>query len=136
VPTELASSYDQGRTPGDRKLLLILENVLRHFDTVFLVVDALDETKPQQPLLELMRTLVSEPRFRNIQLLTTSREHRDIEEVMSGISISVPMDHDIIRHDIRAFVRSLIEKGREFRRWPRSLRNNVEDRLTHGANGM
>jgi hypothetical protein len=136
VPPELVYLYDQGLSPGKSQLLAILEAVLRAFDTVFLSIDALDESQPRQPLLDLIKALVTDPRFPNLQVLATSREYLDIEEVMMEISLPVPMDHELVREDIETFVRSFLKKGRDFKRWPQALRDHVEEKLTYGAKGM
>lgn len=136
VPPEMVYVYDQNHAPGRAQLLSILEVVLGSFDTVFFVVDALDESEPRHALLDLIRTLVTESRFRNIQLLTTSREYLDIKEVMTEVSIRLPMDHEITKNDIRVYVRSVLNTTREFKRWPVEFRLRVEQKLTDGAKGM
>ncbi|OIW29189.1 hypothetical protein CONLIGDRAFT_645318 [Coniochaeta ligniaria NRRL 30616] len=136
VPPQLVHLHDQDRSPGKSQLLSILEVVLRSFDKVFLSIDALDESKPQQPLLDLIKTLVTDARFRNLQLFATSREHLDIEEVMTAISLLVPMDHKLVQKDIRTYVRSVLNTSRDFKRWSPTLRDHVEQVLAIGAKGM
>ena len=136
VPTGLVHIYYTGRQPGHSVLLTILEDVLRTYDKVFLLIDALDESNPRQPLLDLMKTFVTDARFSKIQLLTTSREYLEIEEVMKPISVQIPMDHELIREDIRVYVRSVMETNRDFRRLPAELKAHIERKLTCGAKGM
>ncbi|KAB5571829.1 hypothetical protein GE09DRAFT_644721 [Coniochaeta sp. 2T2.1] len=136
VPNGLVQTYNAGRQPGQLALLTILEAVLQPFDKVFLSIDALDESNPRQPLLDLVRTFVTDPKFSKIHLLTTSREYLEIEEVMIPISVQVPMDHELIREDIRVYVRSVMETGRDFRRLAPGLKEHIEQKLTCGAKGM
>ncbi|KAB5539312.1 hypothetical protein GE09DRAFT_313769 [Coniochaeta sp. 2T2.1] len=136
VPNGLVHIYNTGRQRGQMALLTILEAVLQPFDKVFLSIDALDESNPRQPVLDLVRTLVTDPRFSKIHLLTTSREYLQIEEVMTPIAVQLPMDHELVREDIRVYVRSVMETGRDFKRLAAGLKEHIEQKLTCGAKGM
>ena len=57
--------------------------------------------------------------------LTTSREYLDIRETMSGISLSVLMNHEFIKEDIRIHVQSFIHTNRDFKRWPEAVRADI-----------
>jgi len=137
IPSEVIFLYDRNHSVFTKtQLLSILQIVLRNFDSVFLTIDALDESQPRQPLLDLMRTLATDSRFRNLKLLATSREYLDIRETMSGISLSVLMDHEFIKEDIRIHVQSFIHTNRDFKRWPEAVRADIAQKLTVGAKGM
>jgi hypothetical protein len=136
LPPELLRVYDRNLSVETSKLLSLLSSVLQSYDSVFLSIDALDESQPRQPLLDVLKTLMTDSRFRKIQLLTTSREYLEIEEVMSKISLSLSMDHALVRKDIGTYVRSILDTSRDFRRWPPVLRNEIEAKLVDGAKGM
>lgn len=136
LPPELLRVYDRNLSVETSKLLSLLSAVLQSYDSVFLSIDALDESQPRQPLLSVLRTLLTDSRFGKIQLFTTSRQYLEIEEVMSQISLRLPMDHDLVREDIRTYVRSVLDTSREFKRWPPVLRNDIEAKLVDGAKGM
>src|SRR4051812_39802977 len=91
----------QRRDPRLPKLLDALATILDEFETIYVIVDAVDESKPRDDLLKTLRDLVTDPRFGKIQLLVTSREYLDIESVMEEISKPVSMSNPSIERDIR-----------------------------------
>ncbi|KAK3400448.1 hypothetical protein B0T20DRAFT_145963 [Sordaria brevicollis] len=129
--------YRSGQDPDVNKLLAALQAQLGGLNTVYVAIDALDESQqPRDAFLSVLRTLATDPRFQMIRLLTTSREYADIERVMAPISFSVPTSHQEVEKDIRIFVRESIKRRDEFKRWPSNLKDEVIDALAQGARGM
>ncbi|KAJ4387071.1 hypothetical protein N0V85_007762 [Neurospora sp. IMI 360204] len=129
--------YRSGQDPDVPKLLTALHAQLDGLDTVYVAVDALDESqKPRETFLGVLHTLATDPRFQMIQLLTTSREYADIERVMAPISFSVPTSHEEVEKDIRVFVDRSMSQSDDFKRWPDDLKLEVVDALAKGAKGM
>lgn len=129
--------YRSGQDPDENKLLSALQAQLDGLDTVYVTVDALDESQqPRDTFLGVLRTLATDPRFRKIRLLTTSREYADIERVMAPVSFSVPTSHEEVERDIRVFVKKKISEDNNFKRWPSDLKLEVVDALAKGARGM
>ncbi|KAF9761306.1 hypothetical protein IL306_003867, partial [Fusarium sp. DS 682] len=106
------------------------------FGSVYIVIDAVDESNTRQDLLEVIHTLVTDPRFSNIQILVTSREYIDIELVMEKISLSLPISNELVEQDIRIYVQSILRSNRKFQRWSSDLLKKVEDAVTTKAKGM
>ena len=137
VPEVLLSLYNRCHRPDVQQLLGGLAEILRSLSTVYLVVDALDESKgPRDNLLGMLKTLATEPRFRKIKLLVTSRGHFDIQTVMTSFSASVEMHIDPVQADIRRYVYKTLQTNRRFSHWPEDLRREVQDQLAVGARGM
>ncbi|KAK3317618.1 hypothetical protein B0T19DRAFT_295060 [Cercophora scortea] len=137
IPTELYQHFRMGMELSLSELLNILERVVGSFSTVFILIDALDESStPRDDLLKLMRDFVHDPRFHKIQLIASSREYIDIEKAMKLISTPVPMDNDLVEVDIRAYVRSALASNAKFSGWPRDLLAQVEDAVSKKAQGM
>ncbi|KAK3486708.1 uncharacterized protein B0T23DRAFT_232027 [Neurospora hispaniola] len=129
--------YRSGQDPDITKLLSALHAQLDGLDMVYVVVDALDESQqPRDVLLDVLRTLATNPRFQKIRLLTTSREYADIERVMTPVSLPVHTSHEEVEKDIRVFVRSRISQSDSFKHWPDDLKLEVVDALAKGAKGM
>ncbi|KAG5807071.1 hypothetical protein H9Q74_012590 [Fusarium xylarioides] len=82
--------YRRGGEPSTPELLDALEQILRVFSSVYIVIDAVDESNPRDDLLDVIQTLVTDRRFTNLQILVTSREYIDIERAMEKVSVSVP----------------------------------------------
>lgn len=53
IPPELVYLYERNHSPRKPQLMSVLENLLKSFTTVFLSVDALDESEPRQPFTGL-----------------------------------------------------------------------------------
>lgn len=58
------------------------------------MIDAVDKNNPRDAVLEVIRSLVIDRKFLNLQILITSREYIDIERVTEKMSVSVPMSYE------------------------------------------
>ncbi|KAK3366110.1 hypothetical protein B0T24DRAFT_560333 [Lasiosphaeria ovina] len=137
VPSALYAMYRRGTELSLAELLNILESIISRFSRVSILVDALDESaSPRDDLLKVLRDLLTDPRFRRIQVIASSREYLDIEKAMDSLSISIPMDNSLVEDDIRLYVNSRLASNTKFHRWPRDLLAEVEDTLAKKARGM
>ncbi|KAK3312862.1 hypothetical protein B0H66DRAFT_569022 [Apodospora peruviana] len=141
LPVEIYDAYKKAWQPTQAELLAALTAVLEPFDTVFVVIDALDESKPMDKLLDLIHTLATgEDRFAKVQLLATSRDYVGIRGTMSSIGpqrcVHVSMANRHVEEDIKTYVGSRIRSNKRFRSWPPDVRDQVEFELSRGANGM
>ena len=136
VPSSVLSMYNYGGEPSLVDLLKALEEILRAFETVYVVVDALDESLPRHDMLEVVRQIVNNTRFPNLQLLASSRREADIQNLMETISTSLSMDNDYVGADIRRYVHSSIHSSEKFKRFPTDLLSEIEDAVSVGAKGM
>jgi len=138
APTILHEVYRQGRQPDLPELLSSLEACLNDFERVYFFIDAVDESKPREDLLKVLRDLATDPRFQKMQLLITSREYLDIETVLRDISQPISMNNDLVAEDIRRHVRAALQPtaNRRFKHWPQSLLAEAEEALSTRAKGM
>ncbi|KAH7190457.1 hypothetical protein DER44DRAFT_844760 [Fusarium oxysporum] len=136
VSSSVHDLFKRGGEPSIQELLDSLEQILQVFGSVYIVIDAVDESNTRQDLLEVIYTLVTDPRFSNIHILITSREYIDIELVMEKISVSVPMSNELVEQDIRIHVRSILRSNRKFQRWSSDLLKEVEEAVSTQAKGM
>ena len=114
----------------------MLEVALDGFETVYISIDALDESIPRQDLLDVLENLATSPKFSKLQILATSREYLDIERVMSKIATEMPMDNPFVTEDIRLHVKTVLGSKPRFQRWPQDILKEVEEALVTGARGM
>ena len=135
APTQLKHLHNSGCDPNIHDILVVLEAILERFDTVYVVVDAVDESEPRSDLLSGMTTLATDKRFGKVRLLATSRLSLDIERAFSGISTSISMSNDLVEQDIRTAVHAWITRSPRMTRWSH-LWQSIEDRLCAGAQGM
>ena len=125
-----------GTEPSLTALLEAVAQILVSFETVYIAVDAIDESRPRDDFLQILRTLVTDRRFKGVQLVTSSREYIDIERTMSSLSVSIPMNNPFVEQNIRNHVHSNLESNPRFGNWPRDLLYEVEESITTGAGGM
>jgi hypothetical protein len=133
---ELYNMYDFRHEPTLAELLTSLEAVLAYFDTVFIAIDAIDESQPWGDLLKILDDLTTDVRFGKIQLLATSREYPDIERTMTKISQPLSMANPLAEADIKLYISEKIRSTYKFQQWPPSLQLEVEEVLSTGAKGM
>lgn len=137
VPTCVYDMFKYGAMPSLVELMDVLALTLSiSFDTVYITIDAIDESVPRASLLNLLRDLATNARFAKIQLLTTSREYLDIERVMEEVSVEVSMANPLVDEDIRTYVVSQLCTLPKFKRWPPNLLVEAEQALMSKAKGM
>jgi hypothetical protein len=93
VPSQLYDLFKLGGQPTLKHLLASLEAVLSYFQTVFITIDAVDESQKREILLNVLGALANDPRFDKLQLLVTSREYVDIKDIMSKMSRPLSMSN-------------------------------------------
>ncbi|KEY73582.1 hypothetical protein S7711_09197 [Stachybotrys chartarum IBT 7711] len=135
VPPRLKELFDQGCDASIPELENVLEVLLSKIETLYLVIDAIDESIPRDDLTCLIATMVVDKRFRKIRILATSRQYFDIERLFSGISTAVSMSNPSIDADIRHFVHARLSSSRHLYRW-RDMLSEIEEVLISKANGM
>jgi Cdc6-like AAA superfamily ATPase len=137
VPSRVYDMFKHGGTPSLVDLMDALELMLSAgFDTVYITIDAIDESMPRADLLKLLRDLATDARFKKIQLLTTSRQYIDIERVMEEVSVEVSMSNPLVDEDIRTYVQSQLHTLPNFKRWSPNLLIEAEQALMSKAKGM
>ncbi|RYP67098.1 hypothetical protein DL771_007423 [Monosporascus sp. 5C6A] len=132
VPEPLIAAHNERCEPPIKDLLEFLRIVLHKFNRVFIILDAVDESKNRESLLRVLRAL---SQFQNVRLLATSRNYYDIETTLADISMSVSMSNLLVDQDIRLAVRSKLGCNKKLQKW-RKYFPEMEDAITNGAQGM
>ncbi|TDZ29510.1 hypothetical protein C8035_v005616 [Colletotrichum spinosum] len=114
----------------------MIEHALEHFDTVYVTIDALDESQSRENILKVVRDLMTDFRFSKIHLLATSREYLDIQKVMEPISMKVSMKNPFLDDDIRTYTVACINREKRMMSWIQQLRDETIEALVEGAKGM
>lgn len=132
---ELYSNYLAG-SPPDYALVLALQNLMKKFQHVYIVIDALDES-PQGLQREALCKVVNRLRkWESIHLLVTSRDYSDIREMLD-----VPSEHDVsiqneaVVADIKRYIKEQLRDGAKLTKW-KNWHEEIEDALCKGAGGM
>ena len=136
IPTYVYNLSKHGAEPSLTALLEAVAQIIVSFETVYIAVDAIDESRSRDDLLQVLRSLATDRRFKGIQLVTSSREYIDIERTLSSLSVSISMNNPFVELDIRCRVQSSLKSNPRFGNWPRDLLCEVEESITTGAGGM
>jgi ankyrin repeat protein len=139
IPVDVQSLYDrymaQRLMPTIDDLLGALSAATEGLE-VLLICDALDECAERDLLLDVLST-ISTGTCGHIRILATSRSERDIEIAIAPLLTgNICIQDAKIDADIRLFVCNSIAKGSKMRRWPSSVKAEVESALVQGAKGM
>ena len=131
-------SSDQPRT---NELRSVVFQMLVEQRKVYIVLDALDESKPREPVLKWIRDMVSRPELVHVQLLLTGRPEseilRDIPPLI-GEQNSLGFDEKAVNSDIRSWVTAQLSGRRDFteKSLSRNLLDEIRKKVGDGANGM
>ena len=120
---------------------------MNDFDDVYLVVDALDECYKEidqedwEDMLEWLGDLPSS-RVRNLHTLVTSRKERELENLFLPplqssrrwpvLSVTKHSNSE----DIRTYVTRQVQNDWKLNRLENSMKEDIRDTLTNGADGM
>lgn len=139
---QLFEKANEGRQiPLLKDLKDTLGCLLKEFNDVFIVVDALDEcpekNEEREELLSTVEELHSWSR-RELHLLVTSRRLPDIEAVLDPIltTPAISIQNEQIDVDIQLHIKCELAAISKKRKWSDDLKTEVEDALVKGANGM
>ncbi|KAG5803183.1 hypothetical protein H9Q74_012269 [Fusarium xylarioides] len=135
IPPELKRLHDRGCDPTSADLEQNLEVILQKLDSLYITIDAVDESTPREELLSLIETMTVDKRFEKIRILATSRQYFDIEQTLGEISESISMSNAMVDADIRRFVHARLRSSHRLKRWHDRF-DEIEEILAAMAQGM
>ncbi|KAI9893687.1 MAG: hypothetical protein M1814_005903 [Vezdaea aestivalis] len=121
----------------------ILEVIMKSFDEVFVIVDAIDEcpaTSNERKNLLGSINKIHEQNVKALRFLMTSRKEQDIFRAMTrpqdqAAKQCIDIQSDILYPDICLYVDSKLQLT-EFTHWPANLQQTVAETLKAQADGM
>jgi len=117
-------------------LLKILHRYLLTYENIYLVLDALDESADQSTVSGFALDLCAQSPGR-IKILVTSRMERDIQQILEPAASEImAITPEVLEHDIRLHIQKLLSHDRRLRKWPETLRREIEMSLIQGGFGM
>ena len=140
IPPEVQDLYDTAKTqsygPKLEKITHTLFSVLKHFDRVYIMIDALDECSERSLLLQHIQDLIS-VKAKNWNILLTSRREQEIEtELDDLVTCRVGIQTEDTWQDVRALIRSRLRQDPRLRKRPLAVKQKIEVALEEGACGM
>ncbi|KAI9765534.1 MAG: hypothetical protein M1840_007360 [Geoglossum simile] len=144
IPQALESLFSScmngARQPVTDALLETLRQMIREFTEVFIILDALDECKERQELLEDIGK-IAEWKAGKLHILATSRREKDIEEQIepqANQEENICIQSALVNDDIRAYIHERLQTDRKLRRWQSrpEVQQEIEGTLMDKADGM
>lgn len=124
--------------PSDVEIGSLLQRVSRHFDSVVVIIDGLDECallEDRRRMLGFLSSL-TQPEWGNIKAIYTSRDEHDIRQALKkSVSISIAARS----HDLELFVAARIEsrvKEKRLRLRDPTMKEFIINTIVAKANGM
>jgi hypothetical protein len=141
VLAALFSSCMNGeQQPTSDTLLTTLQQMTQEFNEIFVILDALDECKERQELLEDIDKIAGW-RKGKLHILVTSRREKDIEEsldILANDQRKVCIQSALVNDDIRAYVQKRLQSDQNLKRWRNKpdVQEEIKMQLMGKADGM
>ncbi|RDW74835.1 hypothetical protein BP6252_05977 [Coleophoma cylindrospora] len=119
---------------GQEQLTDMLAKFLTDMEIVYLVIDAMDESRPLDKLLLLLEALVTDPRLCKLRLLVTSRRYHDITSALTGLSSPISMSNEEANKEMHTFIIAQLDK--KFTGWHAAHKSSILDALVEKAKGV
>ncbi|MCJ1380068.1 hypothetical protein MMC17_003171 [Xylographa soralifera] len=130
--TQISSQSRNSPSPLDA----LYAKLLGEFREIFVIIDALDECKQWEELIEIVENIV-DWKIRNLHLLVTSRRERELMDAFEPIvTDQIAIQHETVSADIQTHVRDKLQSDNKLSKWAAELRMEIESTLMKGAHGM
>jgi len=141
VPSKIKEADDKSDGISKEDLLDCLEQVSSHYENgVYIVIDAVDESKPRDNLVKVLTEIGTADRFWKVSLLFTCREENDIMMPINRLGKSctrISMSNPNVREDVKRYVHNQLIAVHAFSKYfDAAVLAEVENQLTQKAKGM
>ena len=139
-PDSLATLYSQNqngqRHPTIPSLMMTLKDIVRGFEHVYVILDALDECEDREQLLGLLEE-IRNWKVGKLNLFATSRAERDIEDgIGPHVSARINFHNSQVNADIQIHIQERLENDPKLKKWSAKVHGEIEAVLMEGAHGM
>ena len=133
---ESTKSNSNHEPPRLEELTSMLRDTLRKFSKVYIIVDALNESKQSALMLSTLWDLTQG--YQGLRILFSSTEELLVPGVQraSRLLNTVSMTSALVDNDIRLYVESCLACNDRLRRLPSALKENIRSKLLSRADGM
>ncbi|KAK8065801.1 hypothetical protein PG997_012548 [Apiospora hydei] len=136
IPVILRQRFNEDARPTEDDLLESLIHLAEKLKRVYIIVDAIDESRNREHIARVLYKIGTSNSFRRISLLVASRNEADIREIFTGQSppcVEIPMSGAGVKDDMRRLAHSELVK---FQDWSETMTARVENALVDRAQGM
>ncbi len=134
---DLYKYHNEGlQTPNCREMVKTLSRVVDTLPQAYIILDALDECPERNDLLKFLE---DEAKWKPalLKVLAASRPLPDIKDALDNVGAQhVALGSELLDDDIKTHVHFRILREKSLNKWPSSVKEEIEKRLTEGAAGM
>jgi ankyrin repeat domain-containing protein 50 len=139
LPQEVLELYmrygKRERTPDIDTLKTTVEHMMRRFERVFIVIDALDES--DKDTRSDLLIWITQVQGNGRSILATSRDEHDIRRILTPNNVHrIPIQSSEVDSDVSLYVQNYLQREPALKRLPVEVRGEIEDRLVSGSRGM
>jgi len=132
----LRSKFQSVGQPSRDQIIETLKEIVKELGETFVLIDALDECTDKDKLLDLFCVMAGW-NVENLHVLVTSRNEPDIElAITRWTTKQISLQADIVNFDIHIHIHEKLQSDARLKKWPKTLRVEIEKTLMSGADGM
>lgn len=133
----LFSSCENGlQQPAISALMKTLKHIMEVPKDAYIIIDALDECADREELIQVIEEM-NGWKFRNLHLLVTSRKERDISDSFDTLNPKeVGIQSALVDADLKIYIQDKLTTDPKLRKWPAEVRDEIQQALEAGSNGM
>lgn len=140
IPDEVRTLYEHSKIdnqqPSRASLIQTFISLLKKNRLLYMIVDAVDECSEREELMSLVNQIHSHD-LRHLNMVFLSRREKDLTEGMQeAFRSSLCITSMEITEDIKLHVRRRIETDSRLRKWPQQVKEEIEETLVRGSQGM
>lgn len=130
--------YDQGikqrMQPSIQSLREALLSLLQRFEPMYIIIDALDECSEREDMVKLISQFGGRSARHSMMIL--SRREKDITGLQQILSHDILIPSAKVDNAIRLHVLTRLDEDARLKKWPKSIKNEIEDSLVNVTRGM
>lgn len=133
----LRGAYENGQhIPGPHELQTILHDAAAAYESVYLVVDGLDEIQANRhEMLKQVKSLLRQTP--NVKLLATSREEQSIRVALEDMQVDqISIPYSAVTHDIMTYTISQLSADSTLWSFSEKVKTIIQQKIHDTADGM
>ncbi|KAL0258664.1 hypothetical protein SLS55_006163 [Diplodia seriata] len=125
------------KSPPTERLIEVFQSMANCFESVKVVIDALDEVEGRSRLLSWIENTTKSSDGR-VQLVVTSRNEQDIGSHLEDLAEIVILSKEVVENDIEAYVEKQVRENPNVSRWHQfpEIQEEIKSTLITKADGM
>ena len=117
-------------------LVGIIEDLLKEFQDVHIVIDALDECEQNEEVLRWIEGLL-EKKHDRLHVLVSSRQDYHFQlELERLASLMLKLDQQTFAKDIEIYIHERLGTDPRMKKWPSDVRDDIKQSLVSNAGGL